>query len=106
MGARWTADELDALARLYPLHGPGWGGWEEALPGRGRRAILRKAGQMGVQRFRRWTPREEREVLEALVALARSLRRPPDTVVAHMGTMMDRQRQAARAERLEGMWMR
>lgn len=106
MGARWTADELDALARLYPLHGPGWGGWDEALPGRGSRAIMRKAGQMGVQRFRRWTPREEREALEALVALARSLRRPPAAVLAHMATMRDRHRQAVRAERLEGMWER
>lgn len=100
MGARWTADELDRLARLYLAHGMGWDGWDEALPGRSRNAIATMVGRLGARRHGRWTAREEAEALRGLVAISRRLGRPPDAVLAHMRTMRARHREAARAERV------
>lgn len=87
--------------------GPSHGGGRPLLPVGSERdtgngyVLVKVAERAAVPQSKdNWVPKQ------ALVALARSLRRPPDAVLAHMATMRDRHRQAVRAERLEGMWER
>lgn len=59
----WSTEEEALLREFYPEHGPSWQGWEGILPGRGKRAISRKASTMGVLKTTRnnqWTSEELR----------------------------------------------
>lgn len=58
----WTTSEVERLRRLYPEHGPRWGGWHEVLPGRSVRSIASKAhavGVVGPGNKMPWTDEEE-----------------------------------------------
>lgn len=65
-GDEWGSYEEDALRKLYPEHGPSWGGWKFALPHRTVSAISAKAFDMhlsmhepGTGGGSKWTPKED-----------------------------------------------
>lgn len=46
---RWSEGEDDVLRSLWPVHGPGWEGWDEgAIPGRTMRACKQRACRLGL----------------------------------------------------------
>ena len=46
---KWGSDEVDAVRRFYPTHGPDWDGWDELVPNRTHHAIQMCASRIGVR---------------------------------------------------------
>jgi hypothetical protein len=69
--ARWSAEELSALAEHYPVHGGSWEGWETVLPGRSLKAIQYKAHLLSLKAPgapRPWTEGEDEALMREFPA--------------------------------------
>lgn len=87
----WTVEEDAEVLELYPVHGPGWPGWAAALPGRTKRAVSKRAYDLGVKgplpsvarasAGSDWGNSERRELLVALGDVARRLGRSADECI-------------------------
>lgn len=55
----WDDREDSLVKKHYPVHGKGWDGWREVLPGRSPEAITARATRIGASRRPRWTAEED-----------------------------------------------
>ena len=60
----WDGREDSLIREHYPVHGKGWDGWGELLPGRSLEAISFRASRIGATRRPRWTAGEDRALRE------------------------------------------
>ncbi len=108
MGARFTEEDELLLRRLYPLYGPHWPEWDLVLPGHPLASISNKAQRMGLHvnpdlaaKHKHWAAiraaldanpwgkRENKVLLEGLLALRRELGYTPEMIVAQAKRLLD-----------------
>ena len=51
-GKAWTAEEDEVIRKYFPVHGPGWPGFLDLLPGRSYDSIITRRKKLGIPGIR------------------------------------------------------